>query len=56
MAGYEVGKRVQIILSNNYFYSGVVLSEDDMFIFIKDKANMKVSINKKDIQVVKEVS
>lgn len=51
----RVGIKVQIILSNNFSYSGIILDEDDFFIYIKDKFGNNVSIGKKDIQVVKEV-
>jgi len=52
----RVGERIQIILSNNFTYTGTVLEEDDFFIVINDKFGKKVSIGKKDIQVIKEVS
>jgi len=55
MGEYE-GLRVQIILSNNFSYSGLVINEDDSFIQIRDKFNLLVSIKKSDIQVIKEVS
>jgi sRNA-binding regulator protein Hfq len=50
------GVRVQIILSNNFSYTGVILSEDEFFIVIRDKFNERVSIGKKDIQIIKEVA
>lgn len=50
-----VGERVQIILTNNFVYSGEIISQDDFFIFILDKYGKKISIGKKDIQVIKEV-
>jgi len=56
MESERVGKKVQIILSNNFSYSGTILNEDSFFIIIKDKFNDEVSIGKKDIQVIKEVS
>jgi small nuclear ribonucleoprotein (snRNP)-like protein len=52
----RVGVKVQIILSNNFSYTGVILGEDEFFIVIRDKFNEKVSIGKKDIQIIKEVS
>jgi sRNA-binding regulator protein Hfq len=52
----RAGVKVQIILSNNFSYTGVILSEDEFFIVIRDKFNEKVSIGKKDIQIIKEVS
>ena len=55
MESERVGKTFQIILSNNFSYTGVVLSEDDFFIVIKDKFGLQVSLGKKDIQVLKEI-
>lgn len=52
----RVGERVHIILSNNYSYSGTIIDEDDFFFVIKDKFGEKVSIGKKDVQVIREVS
>lgn len=52
----RVGEKVQIILSNNFNYTGTILEEDDFFIVLKDKFGEKVSIGKKDIQVIKEVN
>lgn len=51
----RVGERVQIILSNNFSYSGIILDEDDFFIIIRDKFGQKVSLGKKDIQTIKEI-
>ncbi len=50
----RVGDSVQIILSNNFSYTGLILEEDDFFIVLKDKFGERVSIGKKDIQVIKE--
>jgi hypothetical protein len=52
--GERVGKRVQIILSNNFSYSGIILDEDSFFIILKDKFGKRVSLGKKDIQTIKE--
>lgn len=49
------GEKVQIILSNNFSYTGVILEDDDFFIIIRDKFGEKVSIGKKDVQVIKEI-
>lgn len=54
--GDRVGEQVQIILSNNFSYTGIIIEEDDFFFVIRDKFNEKVSISKKDIQVIKEKS
>jgi len=53
--GEREGSRVRIILSNNFSYSGKILSEDNFFIILLDKFGQKVSIGKKDIQIIKEV-
>lgn len=52
----RVGDKVQIILKNNYSYTGKIIDEDSFFFVILDKFNQKVSLNKSDIQVIKEVS
>ena len=50
-----MGKRVRIILIGNHYYSGIVLSEDDSFITIRDKFSKQVSIQKNRIETL-EVS
>lgn len=55
MESGRVGERVQIILKNNYSYTGTILSEDTLFILIRDKFGEKVSISKSEIQVIKGV-
>lgn len=52
----RVGERVQIILRNNFSYTGIILEEDSFFILIKDKFGSKVSLGKADIQAIKELS
>lgn len=49
------GKNVQIILSNNFSYTGTILDEDTFFIILKDKFGSEISLGKKDIQVIKEI-
>jgi small nuclear ribonucleoprotein (snRNP)-like protein len=51
----RVGDKVQVILTNNYSYTGTILEDDSFFIVILDKFSKKVSIGKKDIQVIREV-
>lgn len=55
MVGQLVGKKVQIILSNDFFYAGTVVDEDNFFIVLLDKFGKRISLGKKDIQTVKEV-
>jgi len=52
----SVGERVQIILSNDFSYTGLILEIDDFFITIRDRFSKKVSLAKKDIQTIKEAS
>lgn len=47
--------RVQIILTNNFSYTGEILKEDDFFFYLRDKFGKNISIGKKDVQVVKEL-
>jgi hypothetical protein len=49
------GDKVQIILTNNYSYTGTILEDSDFFIVILDKFGKKISLGKKDIQVIKGV-
>jgi len=42
----RIGKRVRIILVGNRFYSGVILSENDLTLTILDKFHSEVSIGK----------
>lgn len=51
-----MSERVQIILSNNFSYSGRILREDDFFIVLLDKFGEEVRIGKRDIQIIKEIS
>lgn len=50
-----VGKKVKISVQNKYYYTGVVLDDDDKFITIKDKFDDEVMINKNDISMLKVV-
>ena len=45
----RTGKKVRIILVGNRFYSGVVISETDLILTIKDKFNSEVSIGKNSL-------
>ena len=50
----KAGARVQIFLTTGHQYSGKVLSEDEIFLVICDRFGERVSLNKKDIQVIRE--
>jgi hypothetical protein len=50
----ESGK-VHIILSNNFSYTGTIISEDEFFITLLDKFNEEVRLGKKDIQTIRRV-
>ena len=45
----RTGQKVRIILIGDRFYSGVILSEDDVLIVIKDKFGAEVSLGKSAI-------
>ena len=45
----RTGQRVRIILVGDRFYSGVILSEDNNLILIKDKFGNDVSLGKNSI-------
>jgi small nuclear ribonucleoprotein (snRNP)-like protein len=45
----RTGQRVRIILTGNRFYSGTILSEDNLLIVIKDKFGVEVSLGKSAI-------
>ncbi len=45
----RIGKKVKIILIGDRFYSGLILSEDNYLIVIKDKFENEVSIGKQSI-------
>ena len=51
----RTGKKVRIILIGDRFYSGVILSEDDLLIVIKDKFGLEVSIGKNAIISMEEL-
>lgn len=44
------GQKVSIILIGGFHYSGVILSEDEIFLIIRDKFNKEVSLNKRQIE------
>lgn len=50
-----LGKRVKVTLSNNYNFTGNVISISDENLFLKDKYNLNVTIRKKDIMFIIEV-
>lgn len=45
----RTGQRVRIILVGDRFYSGIILSEDNSLIVIKDKFGSEVSLGKASI-------
>ncbi len=51
-----IGSKVKIILENNYYYIGVVLSADENSLDLRDIKGNLVSINKKTILSIQEVS
>lgn len=51
-----VGLKVKIILTNDYYFVGRVISADDNFIDLLDIKGKKVSIKKESIFSIQEVS
>lgn len=51
-----IGLKVKIVLTNNYYYVGKVLSADENFIDIIDINNHQVSLKKESILTIQEVS
>lgn len=43
------GKKIRLILTNNFHYSGRVISEDELFLIIIDKFNKECRLSKKSI-------
>jgi len=50
MESEKVGKKVRIVMIGNFYYSGVILEEDESFVTIKDKFGKKVSLHKDRIE------
>jgi len=51
-----IGLKVKIILSNNYYYIGDVLSADENSLDMKDIKNKLVSVSKNSIISIQEVA
>lgn len=45
------GKKIRLVLKNNFHYSGVVLKEDEKSITILDKFSKEVMISKDSISI-----
>ena len=51
-----LGKKVRVILSNRFHFSGTVLEVSEDTLILLDKFNIEVSIKLLDIMVCSEVS
>ncbi len=51
-----IGLRVKIILHNNYYYVGLVLSADENSLDLKDIKGHLVSVSKESISSIQEVN
>lgn len=51
-----IGLKVKIILANNYYYIGKVISADENSIDLIDMRGKKVSLSKNSIFSIQEVS
>lgn len=52
---FEIGKKYKLNTIKGRYYTGIVLSEDDLFIMIQDKYDDKIGLKKEDIEEWKEV-
>ena len=52
----EIGKKVRLILNNNFHYQGIILDSSTSFIILRDKFDQKVTINRANISVMEEIS
>jgi hypothetical protein len=50
-----VGKKFQVVLRSGFSYVGLIIKEDAVFITLIDKLSRSVSVNKADIETIKEV-
>lgn len=50
-----IGLKVKILLNNNYYYIGTVLSADEISLDLIDIKNNKVSLSKNIILSIQEV-
>jgi hypothetical protein len=48
----KIGKKVRLILTNDFNYSGMVLDEDDISLTIRDKYNVEVQLLKSEIKIL----
>lgn len=51
-----LGSKVKITLINNFNFTGHIISISDENLFLKDKFDLNVTIRKKDIMFIIEVS
>lgn len=51
----RIGKRFRFILIGDRFYSGIILSEDETLITIKDKFGQEVTLGKNAIISMEEL-
>jgi len=51
-----IGLKVKIILNNNYYYVGEVLSADENSLDLRDIKNKLVSVSKNSILSIQEVA
>jgi len=51
-----IGKKIRLILSNNFHYTGLVIDEDDKTLTIIDQKNSRVTISKFSIMLQEEVA
>jgi len=50
-----IGKKIRLILTNNFHFSGMVLDCNDDTLTLKDKFNKNVSIKLSEIMIFSEI-
>ena len=51
-----LGLKIKVILTNNYYFIGKVISADEDSIDLIDMKNQKVSLKKESILTIQEIS
>ncbi len=51
-----IGRKIKLVLKNNYYYVGLVISADENSLDLKDVKGQFVSLSKDSILTIQEVS
>lgn len=56
MAAFEVNKKFKFVLTNGFKYAGIVISDDNGFLWIDDDVVGPIALNKSLISIATEVN